>query len=131
MVGKVSFPADCNTDKLVEIGFTMVHSLYKGKGIMKTMVDFLLKEAKKECFEWVFSKVHKDNFASSKSLIYNGFKKFANYRKSIKVEEFKMLASQPFFSQSGRNNAKETLSKIKGGDDVIWVDYEIIIKKLI
>jgi len=131
LIGKIDFPKDCNTDKLVEIGFTMVHSSYKGNGIMKKMVDYLLKEAKTEGFEWVFGKVHKDNFASSKSLVYNDFERFTNYRKPIKIEDFKNLSSQPFFSQSGKNNAKITLSNIKSDDDAIWVDYEIIIKKII
>ena len=28
LIGKVDFPKNCNTDKLVEIGFTMVHSVF-------------------------------------------------------------------------------------------------------
>lgn len=130
LIGKITFPTDCNTNKLVEIGFTMVHSIYKGNGIMKKMVDYLLKEAKSQGFDWVFSKVHKDNLASSKSLIYNGFQKFANYHNPVKIEDFQLLSNQPFFSQSGRNNSKITLSNIKNDDNVIWVDYEILLKKI-
>lgn len=131
LIGKVDFPADCNTDKLVEIGFTMVHSAYKGNGIMKKMVAYLLDKAKTDGFEWVFSKVHKDNFASSKSLIYNGFEKFSNYHKSVNLDDFKYLSSQPFFSPCGKQNAQITLSNLKSDDKEIWVDYDLIIKKLI
>lgn len=131
LIGKINFPTDCNTDKLVEIGFTMVHSLYKGNGIMKKMVAYLLNKAKADGFEWVFSKVNKDNFASSKSLIYNGFERFSNYNKTININDFKYLSSQPFFSKCGKENAKTTLSKLENDATEIFVNYEIIIKKLI
>ena len=130
LIGKVDFPKECDTSKLVEIGFTMVHSNYKGNGIMKKLVAHLLNKIKEDGFLWVFGKVHKDNLASSTSIIRNGFEICSQYLKPVKVAEFKALANEDFFSQKGKENAKITLSKINENDEEIIVDYNIIIKKL-
>lgn len=130
LIGKVDFPQECDTTKLVEIGFTMVHSKYKGNGIMKKMVAHLLQKIKDDGFEWAFGKVHKNNLASSKSLLKNDFNIFSEYKKPVSVADFKALSSQDFFSQIGKQNAKQTLSRIKDGDQDIIVEYYIIVKKL-
>lgn len=129
LIGKIKFPPDCNTDKLVEAGFTMVHSDFRGRGIMKQLVHYLLSKAKQDGFEWVFGKVHKDNFASSKSLIYNNFYVFNEYKKPVKKEDFIALSNQDFFSQTGKINAQNTLEKFQNQDEII-VDYNIIMKRL-
>ncbi len=129
LVGKINFPSNCNTSKLVEIGFTMVHSDFKGQGIMKKMVEFLVNKAKNDGFEWIFSKVHKDNLASSKSLIKNGFNIYCSYTKPVNKKDFIYLSSQDFFSEKGKENSKITLNKFLNSDEII-VDYHIIIKDL-
>lgn len=129
LIGKIDFPAECNTEKLVEIGFTMVHSKFKGQGIMKTMVEFLVKKAHDDGFEWVFSKVHKDNFASSKSFQRKGFNIYCHYVKPINKKDFISLSSQEFFSKTGKENAKSTLDKFAGDEEIV-VDYNILIKDL-
>ena len=131
LIGKVQFPDYCNTDKLVEFGFTMVHSKYRGHGIMKKLVAFLVDEAKSQGFKWAFGKVHKDNFASSKSLIHNGFVIVSEFIKTVNVEDFKSLSSQEFFSKPGKDNALKTLSKVKKDDQDIIVEYNIILKEII
>ena len=130
LIGKIDFPTDCNTDKLVEIGFTMVHSNFKGQGIMKKMVEYLLNKAKNDGFEWVFSKVNKQNFASSKSLIRNGFEIHCDYSKPVDKDEFITLSSQDFFSKIGKENAIKTLSRFKDQTEII-VDYDILIKNIL
>lgn len=129
LIGKIAFPADCNTDKLVEIGFTMVHSDYRGRGIMKQMVEHLLTKAKQDGFEWVFSKVHKNNHASAKSLLKNDFYIFSSYQKPVNKEDFIFLSSKDFFSKIGKENASKTLSAFENKPEII-VDYNIIIKKI-
>lgn len=130
LIGKIDFPKQCNTDKLVEIGFNMVGSAHRGKGIMKQMVQFLLDKITQDGFEWAFSKVHKDNFASSKSLIKNNFEVFVPYSKPVKISDFVMLSSQDFFSEVGKQNAQQTLAKYTNGETEIIVDYNILVKKL-
>lgn len=129
LIGKIDFPKDCNTNSLVEIGFNMVHSEHRGKGIMKQMVEHLLNKITNDGFEWAFSKVHKDNFASSKSLIKNGFEIFNAYAKPVNKKEFIDLSSQDFFSEGGKEKAKATLKKFKDQEDII-VDYNILVKKI-
>ena len=129
LIGKINFPSNCNTNKLVEIGFTMVHSEYKGQGIMKKMVKFLVDKAKCDGFEWIFGKVHKNNFASSKSLQKNGFNIHCPYTKPVSKEDFVSLSSQDFFSKQGKENAKITLNKFLNNSE-IYVDYNILIKNL-
>ncbi len=130
LIGKVDFPKYCNTDKLVEIGFTMVHSQYKGQGIMKQLVAYLLDQAREQGFEWIFGKVHVNNLASSKSLQKNGFEICCSYTKPVSKADFVALSSQEFFSKSGKEYAKETLSKFENSEDII-VDYNILLKSLI
>jgi RimJ/RimL family protein N-acetyltransferase len=129
LIGKIDFPADCNTDKLVEIGFNIVHSNHRGKGIMKLLVSHLLEKIKADGFEWAFAKVHQDNHASSKSLLKNGFEIFSDYKKPVSKEEFEALSSQPFFSAGGREKAASTLEKFKNEPEII-VNYQILTKKL-
>ncbi len=129
LIGKIDLPQDCNTDSLVEIGFNIVHSQHRGKGIMKTMVEYLLNKIKQDNFEWVFAKVHKDNFASSKSLIKNDFLVFSDYSKPVNKQDFISLSSQEFFSPQGKLKAQNTLQKFSDQEDII-VDYNILIKKL-
>ncbi|MBQ9791520.1 MAG: GNAT family N-acetyltransferase [Clostridia bacterium] len=130
LIGKIDFPKECNLDSIVEIGFNMVHSNYRGKGLMKLMVANLLDKIEIDGFMWAFSKAHKDNFASLKSLQKNGFEKRLDYQKPVKRNEFEELSSQDFFSENGKKNAKITLSKLKDTDDTIIVDYNILIKKV-
>ena len=129
MIGKINFPEDCNTDKLVEIGFNIVHSKHRGKGIMKILVAHLISKLKDDGFEWAFAKVHKDNFASSKSLQKNGFEIFESYEKPVSKIEFEQLLNQPFFSPEGKVNGKVTLEKFVGKDEIV-VDYNILMLPL-
>ena len=130
LIGVINFPAECNTDKLVEIAFTMVHSSCRGKGLMKQMINFLLEKIKNDGFEWAFSKVHQNNIASLKSLFHNNFEVFSNYTKPVNKDDFISLSSQDFFSPQGKENAIQTLSKYGLDDDKIFVDYYMLIKKL-
>lgn len=129
LIGKVDFPKECNTDKLVELGFHIVHTDYRGNGIMKKLVSYLLDKITKDGFEWAFGKVHKDNFASSTSLIRNGFEIFEKYVKPVNRADFIYLSSQPFFSKEGKDNAFKSINK-KGNEEEIIVDYNILVKKL-
>lgn len=130
LIGKIDFPAYCNTEKLVELGFTMVNSNHRGKGIMKQMVAFLLDKIKKDGFEWAFGKVHKNNMASYKSLLNRGLEYALDYSKPVKIKDFVSLSSEPFFSKTGKENAKITLSKYNENDTEIIVDYHILMIKL-
>ena len=107
----------------------MVHSNYKGQGIMKQMVNFLIEKANNDGLEWLFSKVNKSNFASSKSLQKNGFDTYCDYIKPVNKNEFISLSSQDFFSKTGKENAKVTLDNFKDAEE-ITVYYDILLKRL-
>ena len=115
--------------KMVEIAFTMVHSNYRGNGIMKTLVNKLIAEAKSQNFEWVFGKVHKDNFASSRSLINNAFYKHCDYKKLVKIETIKTLLSFNVLSNKATRKIEDKL-KLQSNETFIQVDYQILLKKL-
>ena len=129
LIGKIDFPKECDTNKLVEFGFTMVHSNYRGQGIMKKLVAQLIDTSKKQGLEWAFGKVHKDNLASSTSLIRNGFEKKMKYNKPVKVADIKQLLADKVLSKTATNNIIERLSRISN-EEFINADYDILIKKL-
>lgn len=129
LIGKINFPSECDTNKLVEIGFNLVHYDYRGNKIMQKLIDFLLEKIKKDGFEWAFTKVHEDNIASNKSCENKGFKKWCHYTKAVNKQEFEMLASQPFFSKIGKENSIKTLEKFKDREDII-VEYNILVQKI-
>ena len=129
LIGKIEFPQQCNTDKLVEMAFNIVHSQHRGHGYMKMLLDHLMNFAKNSGFEWVFGKVHKDNMASKVSFIRKGFDVFCDYNKLVDKDEFEGLASQAFFCKEGKENAQATLERCSD-QEKIDVDYNILIKKL-
>ena len=128
LIGVIDFP-NVDTDKLVEFGFVMVHSRYRGNGIMKCMVREMCEIAKNEGFLWAFSKVHKDNLASSVSFKRTGFLKMDNYNKPVKTKKIKFLLDSAVLNE-GAISSIETKLKNSGNADIINVDYEIYVKKL-
>lgn len=129
LIGKINFPEDCNTEKLVEIGFNIVHSEFRGRKIMQQLIDVLLEKLKNDGFEYVFTKVHEDNIASNKSCYNKGFKKWCHYTKPVNKTDFEYLSSQPFFCKQGKINASKTLEKFKDNEEII-VEYNILVQKL-
>ncbi len=127
--GKIDFPEECNTDKLVEIGFNIVHSEYRGHKIMQQLIDWLLVKIKSDGYEWAFTKVHKDNIASEKSCLNKGFTYYLSYPKEVKKPDFIDLAWQPFFSSIGKERAMATLDKFKDQEKII-VEYNIFIQRI-
>ena len=129
LIGKVDFPTDCVTNKLVEFGFTMVHSNYRGQGIMKKLVGQLIDISKNQGLEWAFGKVHKDNLASSTYFIRNGFEKKLKYNKPVKVADIKQLLSKKVLSKTATDKILDRLCQISN-EEFIYVDYDILIKKI-
>jgi len=129
LIGKVAFPKDCNTSKLVEIGFNIVHFNLRGKKLMQILIENLLNKLKLDEYEYVFTKVHKDNIASYKSCINKGFKLYCSYQKTVDKLEFENLSNQSFFNNLGKINAEKTLKKFKNNEK-IFVEYNILMQKL-
>ena len=130
LLGKIDLPMGHNSENIVELGFHMVSSKHRGHGIMKKLVNHLLNKLNSDGYKFAFAKVHCDNFASSTSLIRNGFNIYSKYNKPVKKEDFIFLSSQEFFSKKGKENARITLEKNKDNEDII-VDYNILVKELI
>ncbi|MBO4412937.1 MAG: GNAT family N-acetyltransferase [Clostridia bacterium] len=129
LIGKVNFPKDCDTNKLVETGFSIVHSSYRGRGIMKEMVKVVLEEAKNQGYQWVFGKVHKDNLASSKSLKKLGFEKFNDLNKEVKVSSIIQLLNDNVLNKNATQHMQEILDKNQNSEFLIF-NYDILMKKL-
>lgn len=129
LIGKINFPKDCNTEKLVEIGFNIVHTGFRGRKIMQQLIDVLLEKLKNDGYEYVFTKVHEDNIASNKSCFNKGFEKWCHYSKPVNKTDFEYLATQPFFCSQGKLNASHTLKKFKDKEEII-VEYNILLQKL-
>ena len=128
LIGKIDLPQDCSLENTVEIAFNIVHSQHQGKGLMKTMVSFLLEKIKKDNYKYAKSKAHKDNLASCKSLLKNNFEVYSTYKKEVDINDFINLSSQPFFSKTGKENAQKTLANYTDEDKNIIVDYNVYIK---
>ena len=129
LIGKIDFPPDCDVAKLVEIGFNIVHSDYRGNGLMKILLDAVIWHATLLGYTWIFAKVHNDNIASYRSIESRGLTKYCSYLKPIDKVEFENLAKQLFFSKIGRANAMQILKKYNNEPQIITT-YNIYIKKI-
>lgn len=129
LIGKIDFPKDCNTDKLVEFGFGMVHSAHRGNGILKIMLKYLLEEAKKQGFEWVFGKVHLDNLASSKSLLANGFFKHLEFAKPSKVADLNKILDAKILSAQATEKIEKRLEENPNAE-TLDNSYQILIRRV-
>ena len=127
--GKVTFPEGCDESKLVEIAFNIVRSDYRGNGYMKVLLDNVIEEARKHGCTDVFSKVHCDNFASSKSIESKGLVFFTRYAKPLKVKDVKEILSKNVLSQSATDRAEELLACCEG--EIIDCSYNLYYKKLV
>ena len=119
LIGKIDFPKACDTNKLVEIGFTIVHFNYRGRKIMQQLLDYLLEKIKKDGFTWAFAKIHKDNLASSTSCIRKGFYVFNSYAKPVSKIDLQNLANQDFFSPEGKANLDISSQKFTNAEELL------------
>ena len=129
LIGKIDFGKEIDFTKLVEFGFTMVHSRYRGNGIMKKMLAVLIDAAKEKGFEWAFGKVHKQNFASSTSMSRMGFEKTADYDKPVKISDINDILSKNILFKRAEYDIKKKLEKNENAE-FLYVDYQIMMKKL-
>ena len=127
LIGQSCMPQYCSLDNTAEIGFTMVHSNYKGQGIMKMLLNKLQDFAPLFNKKYLFGKVHIDNIASYKSFTHCGWAEFSRFDKSVKREEFQSFLSSGLLKPSTLEKAKASLNK--NNDDII-VKYAILLKEL-
>ena len=114
LFGVVQFPKEYNEKNLVQIGPSLVHSEYQGRGIMKEMVSHLTDLAKELKYEYIFSLAHKYSFASVYSFLHSGFNNLCDYNLKISRKDFLNLASQDYISDNAYINAERTLTQTKG-----------------
>ncbi len=127
--GKVEFPEGCDESKLVEIAFNIVRSDYRGNGYMKMLVAEVVEYIKSLGLTDVFSKVHRDNFASSKSILANGLEQLCDYPKPLKVKDMLYLLDKNVLSECATKRANELISVCDG--EAIDCSYVIYYKKLV
>ncbi len=130
LIGKVDFPSYVDTDKLVEIGFTIVHASHQGNGYAKVLVAHIMEYLKTTDYKWVFAKIHENNAPSNKSFLKLGFEKVMPLNKNVKLNEFLDMYNQPFFSPRGKENAKLTLQRVNFQEETFVVQYNILLKSI-
>lgn len=125
--GKVEFPEGCDESKLVEVAFNIVKTDYRGHGYMKMLVNEVIDYAKSIGLNCIFSKVHNDNIASSKSIEANGLIKFCSYPKPLKVKDMLYLLEMNVLSKSATDRANELIASSDG--EVVNCNYNLFYKK--
>lgn len=125
LIGQSCLPAYCTIENTAEIGFTMVKSNFKGRGIMKSLIKQLENSAALFNKKYLFGKVHVDNIASYKSFISCGFEEFSRYEKTVTRTEFEKFLTSGLLLPSTCAKAKESLKRNRGD---IAVQYAILIK---
>lgn len=125
LIGKIEFPKECNTEKLVEIAFTLVHPNHRGKHIAQIIVEKLIDIAKEKGFESVFAKIHIDNIPSKKTFLKLNFVDDLIFKKEVHRSDFEYLLTQSFVNDTAKSNAKLTLTKNEGE---IPLTYQIFYK---
>ncbi len=127
LIGQSCMPPYCTLENTAEIGFTMVKSNYKGRGIMKQLIKQLEMHATHFNKEYLFGKVNVDNLASYKSFIRCEYSEFSRYNKTVGRADFEKFLSSGLLSSATLAKAKESLKRNEG--DIV-VKYAILIKKL-
>lgn len=129
LLDKIDFSKYCDTKNLVEVGFTMVHSNFRGRGIMKELLQNLNMKAREGNFTHTFSEVHNYNFASIYSFLHTDYKIICKFKKEFDKSEFEYISNLECLHPNTRKMAKITLSKYNNSEKVI-APYSIVLKKI-
>ena len=114
LIGKIDFPADCDTEHMVEVAFTLVNPNYRGKHIAGAIIEKLMKLAVDKKYQSIFAKIHVDNIPSQKVFMRLGYKADLKFVKEVHREKFEKLLTEEFLNDTARKNAIETLAKSSG-----------------
>lgn len=120
--GKLYELVSLDNKDTIEIAFNIVHSEYRGNGLMKTMINYLLEKGKKDGYKHFIARVHEDNKSSSKSLERLGFKLVKEYFKESKKKKFYKLIESDVLNKDASIELEKNL---KGEEEKIKIPYGI------
>ena len=116
-------------EKIIELNFVVVHSNFRGKGIMKELYKNILEKVNAEHFSIIFGKANKFNFATISSYLHSEFSRLFDYEQKINKEDFKFIANSNFLKAHAKYSALNTLKRFEH-EKFITLKYSILIKHL-
>lgn len=116
-------------EKIIELNFVVVHSDYRGKGVMRELYKHVLAKANSEHFSIIFGKANKFNFATISSYLHSEFSRLFDYEQKINKEDFKFIANSSFLKPHAKYSALNTLKRFEH-QKFITLKFSILIKHL-
>ena len=116
-------------EKIIELNFVVVHSNFRGRGIMRELYKQLLEKVNKENYSIMFSKANKFNFATISSYLHSEFSRLFDYEQKINKEDFKFIASSNFLKPHAKFSAENTLKRFEH-EKFITLKFSILVKHL-
>lgn len=116
-------------EKIVELSFVVVHSNFRGKGIMREIYKQILEKVNAEHFSIIFGKANKFNFSTISSYLHSEFTRLFDYEQKINKEDFKFIANSNFLKPHTKYAALNTLKRFEH-QKFITLKYSILIKHL-
>lgn len=116
-------------EKIIELNFVVVHSNFRGQGLMRELYKRLIEKVNKEHFSIIFGKANKFNFATISSYLHSEFSRLFDYEQKINKEDFKFIANSEFLKPHAKYSALNTLKRFEN-EKFITLKYSILVKQL-
>ena len=116
-------------EKIIELNFVVVHSCFRGRGVMKSLINAVFEKVQSEKFTIMFGKANKFNFATISSYLHSQFERLFDYDQQINKEDFKFIAESEHIKSYAKHSALKTLQNFEK-EKYITLKFSILVKHL-
>jgi len=129
LLDEIGLQSNFEFEKIIELCFVVVHSKFRGKGVMRDLYRHIIEKVKAEHYSIMFGKANKFNFSTISSYLHSEFTRLFDYEQKINKEDFKFIANSSFLSPHAKYSALNTLKRFEH-EKFITSKYSILIKHL-
>lgn len=114
-------------EKIVELNFVVVHTNFRGKGIMRSLLTEILAKLQSENYTVIFGKANKFSFSTISSYLHSQFERLFDYEQKISKQDFEYIASAKFIKPTTKHKALKTLERFKN-EKYITLKFSVLTK---
>lgn len=116
-------------EKIIELNFVVVHSQFRGKGVMRELFAHVVEKVTAEHYTIICGKANKFNFSTISSYLHSQFERLFDYQQKINKEDFKFIANSPYLKPATKYSALNTLKRFEH-QKFITLKYSVLVKHL-